>query len=396
MGGRKQMTWICDSLLVLLFLMSVKICGRPNLIVLIWSAAFEGYLLLTRKKLGIDIKFVLLSLCMVLHTFIYNRLVSELSTIRMLELALLPPLFYLLGKQLVWYPQESNISIRRVHMIIAAILIGQFLLSILNLYTYFKSPSYPYRIWSDFWKGETIYATQYSFFAIIWVSLLFYALWILHKRRLLGLGLLSGILAINVFNILNGNRMHLGVMIVVFAFCTAFFCLQNRKNTRLFMTIILSAVFVLAVFLITIGFNIGNIREIPYIERFLRLATNERIGIYKDALRQMPVYLWGGGKMDLGRFAHAHNMWLQMYNDSGIITFILMCLFTILSVGDHVRLLISKHVETELKYIVPPVCLGLGLYLSFELGGRAIPDYIVFFTFFAGMAAQIAECSKNG
>ena len=166
------MTWICDSLLVLLFLMSVKICGRPNLIVLIWSAAFEGYLLLTRKKLGIDIKFVLLSLCMVLHTFIYNRLVSELSTIRMLELALLPPLFYLLGKQLVWYPQESNISIRRVHMIIAAILIGQFLLSILNLYTYFKSPSYPYRIWSDFWKGETIYATQYSFFAIIWVSLL--------------------------------------------------------------------------------------------------------------------------------------------------------------------------------------------------------------------------------
>lgn len=95
--------------------------------------------------------------------------------------------------------------------------------------------------------------------------------------------------------------------------------------------------------------------------------------------------------MDLGSYGHAHNMWLQTYNDSGVIPFTLLCIFTLLNIWDCVKLVMSKGIDEEYKYMIPSVCLGFILYFMFEEGGE---HYIVYYTLFAGMAAKIVHENK--
>ena len=240
-----------------------------------------------------------------------------------------------------------------------------------------------------------MYATQYSFFAVVWVSLLFYGLWIIKKRPWRGSLLLLGIFIINVLNIFNGNRMHMGIMLFVFAFSLLVFFFQNRNNHKLLLhvgTIVVGmAIVLLMVFLL----DVGNVREIPYVKRFLGLATSARVEIYKSVIKQMPYYIWGGNCIDLLGYGHTHNQWLQMYNETGIITFCLLCIFTLLNIVDCVKMFRSKTIETEIKYIVLSVLFGVFLYFCFEAAAQGESDYFVYYPFFAGMVSQIVYSDKE-
>ncbi len=388
----RQMQVMCGAMLVLLFLMMIWVPVISNLLGLICILLFEWYLFLNRKKLLVDRRFVILLFAMLLYVVIYNCQVENMGLGETINLALLPPLFYLLGKQLLYYPQERKSSGRRMWTVIGVILAGHFVLSWLEIYTFYLNPKYPARIWDEFWTGEQFYATQYSFLAVVWVSLLFYGIKILKKKTLLGIGLLVGIFIINVLNIFAGNRMQVGVLLAVFMFSLLIFLLQNRSNRKLLLWFMGVGGILFAVFVIIFIFDVGSIRGSRYISHLLDLTTDVRFEIYRNAVRQMPFYPWGGTQMDLGVFAHAHNMWLQMYNESGIISFLPFCIFTIMNILDWIRIITKTSMEEDIKYVIPPICLGIFLYLTFERGGR---NYIICYTFFAGMAAQLLQEEKG-
>ncbi|MCI8417922.1 MAG: O-antigen ligase family protein [Lachnospiraceae bacterium] len=390
---RCSLVWVINILA--LFLISLKVFGLSNHIILIWVLLFEIYFAIEEKKILFDKKALLLLLCMTIHTLNYKLFGEKLTFGKCLDLILLPVGFYLMGKQMVYFPIKGKISVQRLRVVVVSILLGQIILSGLELYAYFRDPNYPLRVWADFWKGEELYATEYSFYAVIWVSLLFYSIWIIRKKWKLGLGLIVGIIIISYMNVLNGNRMNLGIMLVVFVFSFTLLLFLNRRNPKKIRIFLVAFVCFVGAIGLLIKMNVGGIQKEPYFQRLLILWHNERFEIYKDVLHQMPLHLWGGTQMELGSYGHAHNMWLQMYNDTGIITFTLMVGFTVFSLTDHIQIIIREAVETEIKYLLSAISLGLLLYLTFEVGGRGVPDFIMLYTFFAGITAEIVNVSRN-
>lgn len=386
-----QLWAVYAAVIILLFLDAFRLPVVTVQITLAVILFFEVFLKMHHKSLLTDTKFFLLLAAMLLHVVIYNDRVANMGMGRTLALGTFPALYYLLGKQLLYYPCQGKNDIRKMWYAAGAVMAGHFVFSVIEIYSFYSFSGYPSRIWGDFWTGETYYATRYSFYAVIWVSLLFYSLWMIGKKRLSGLGLLAGILMINGLNIFNQNRMHLGVLIVVFLATLVIFCIQNRNNRKIIFGVMCASVCIGLLFLAIWFFNVGNIKDIPYMRRFLNLTSNERFGIYIRAIKQMPMYLWGGRQMDLGSYGHAHNMWLQTYNDSGVIPFTLLCIFTLLNIWDCVKLVMSKGIDEEYKYMIPSVCLGFILYFMFEEGGE---HYIVYYTLFAGMAAKIVHENK--
>lgn len=390
--NEETMKYVCWGVIFLLFLASFRAPVLSYRMMLVFLVLFEGFLLLSHKKLLLDTKSLLLLIIMPVHVMMYNLRVMPTKDGRGIALACFPALYYLLGKQLLYYPQETQDEEKKMWWVTGAILAGHLVFSLIEIYSFYTSAEYPGRIWGDFWTKGTYYATRYSFYAIIWVSLLFYSLWSVFKKKWSGAGLLVGIIVITGLNIFNGNRLHMGVLAVVFVYSLLIFCIQNRKNRKLLVGAGITTAGIAIVLLLLLVYDVGHIKEFYYVQRLLNVMSDVRFEIYKNVFKQMPTYLWGGRKIDLGPYGHAHNMWLQMYIDSGIVPFSGVCIFAILNIWDCIKIILSNDIKTAYKYIIPPICCGFLLYLAFEDGGE---DYFIYYTLFAGMAAQMLQATKK-
>lgn len=388
----EQINNVCQAVIFLLFLVSFRVPALSYRITLFFLILFECFLLLNHKKLLLDPKALILMIIMPIHVAIYNYSVMPTKDGRGIALACFPALYYLLGKQLLYYPQEEHNEEKKMWRVTGAILAGHLIFSLIEIYSFYTSAGYPGRIWEDFWTKGTYYATRYSFYAVVWISLLFYSLWLIPRKPWRGAGLLAGIILLNILNILNGNRLHMGIQAVVFVCSLLIFCIQNRKNWKLLAGAGVAAAGIAGVGFLLLAYDVGHIKELPYVHRLLNVMSDVRFEIYGNVFRQMPDYLWGGREMDLGPYGHAHNMWLQIYIDSGIFTFFFVCLFGVLNIWDCIKIVLSSEIKTAYKYIIPPVCCGFLVYLAFEDGGE---DYFIYYTLFAGVAAQILQRSRK-
>ena len=387
------MKYACWAMIFLLFMVSFRVPGLSYRIILIFLVIFEGFLILNHEKLLLDTKTSILLIIMPIHVIIYNLCVMSTKDGRGIALACFPALYYLLGKQLLYYPQEIQDEGKKMWRVIGAILMGHLIFSLIEIYSFYTSAGYPGRIWYDFWTKSTYYATRYSFYAIVWISLLFYGLWsIIQKKVWRGLCLIVGIIVISALNIFNGNRLHVGSLVIVFAFSLLIFCIQNRKNRKLLIRVGAVIAGIAIILFLLFVFDVGHIKEFYYVQRLLNVMSDVRFDIYKNVFDQMPTYLWGGRKIDISPYGHAHNMWLQIYIDSGIISFLGICLFTILNIRDCIKIILSNEIKTSYKYIIPPICCGFLIYFFFEDGGE---DYFIYYTLFAGIAAQIIQAEMK-
>ena len=99
--------------------------------------------------------------------------------------------------------------------------------------------------------------------------------------------------------------------------------------------------------------------------------------------------------MDLLGLNHAHNYWLEMANQTGLLPFIPVALFTVSSFFDAVKLILNKNVSDKIKYLLPSVLMGISLYLYVEVGGVDRPDYFLYFALMAGIVCQFRKCAEH-
>ena len=104
-----QMRIVCNIMLTILFLETMWLPIIKERFILVCILLFEWYLFLCCKELLIDKRFFVLLIATCLHVVIYNCLIERMKPGEAMDLALLPPLFYLLGKQLLYYIGRAHV-----------------------------------------------------------------------------------------------------------------------------------------------------------------------------------------------------------------------------------------------------------------------------------------------
>ena len=147
------MKYACWAMIFLLFMVSFRVPVLSYRIILIFLVIFEGFLILNHEKLLLDTKTSILLIIMPIHVIIYNLCVMSTKDGRGIALACFPALYYLLGKQLLYYPQEIQDEGKKMWRVIGAILMGHLIFSLIEIYSFYTSAGYPGRIWYDFTRS---------------------------------------------------------------------------------------------------------------------------------------------------------------------------------------------------------------------------------------------------
>lgn len=393
---REKTFWIVN--VFILFLYAVDLFGFRNKIAIVWIGLAGLYCVAMKTIVKPDKKMLLLTTGMFFHAAIFKYYNPEWSITLILSLAVVPILFYFLGEQLVGNALESNSYELKAEIVVVAISIGMFIHALLNFYAWTQGHNGKY--WDDFWPDVLCQiTTEHSFLAVAVASLIAYGIYYLTKKWYYAVVILSSALIANIINIIYDNRLVLVLTAIVLGVNVIICIYLNRKSKKVIYFCIGAVMTLFLCVALVVGLDVGGIKETPY---FLRLTAkdggilyNIRFAAHAKAASQLFSNWKGGGTMDLLGLNHAHNYWLEMANQTGLLPFIPVALFTVSSFFDAVKLILNKNVSDKIKYLLPSVLMGISLYLYVEVGGVDRPDYFLYFALMAGIVCQFRKCAEH-
>lgn len=173
------------------------------------------------------------------------------------------------------------------------------------------------------------------------------------------------------------NRTSLLIILVCFITTVLF-------SDRLTIKKIRNVFFILFITGVSISFFNGNVLGIrnywystTLANRFEQnqLTSDPRVLAWKNGFFGLFQYPFGGRKTFLGGLSYAHNMWLDIGVDTGALPFLLMVLFTLLSL-----IVVIKFIKSDNQLLLKSIIVGL--FVSFNLTFFVEPVIQASFTYF--------------
>lgn len=289
----------------------------------------------------------------------------------MIRMTVIPFLFYYYGKAVVVL-QEHSICEQRSKVLIIVLSIGLFIGSALNMISWVKFGFENGRAWGEFWTGQRLPATQHVFWDLLIISLTFYATCFWKKGCIINGILLSGSLWSLWFSLFTGSRTLVVVFGLVLVLNVFLYCYLNWKNEskkkkikNLLLGILITCILIFIAYFLNIG-EISDFIENSIWGRNGGVLHNIRFEAQISVLRQLFKYPFGGNQMELAGLNYAHNVWLDMANRAGLLPFILIVMYTILTVCNLMKLIRNQVIGQEIKFILVSVYIALFLYYMVE------------------------------
>ncbi len=163
---------------------------------------------------------------------------------------------------------------------------------------------------------------------------------------------------------------------LAFAVCTSFAIFLSTRNSRRTSKVL--ALLLVVVATIVVALNIERVLAAPILERLSdRGLQTPRYTAWMTVIASLPSHLLGGRAIYLGDVGFAHNIWLDVAYDAGIVPLLCLLSFHALHVRDFYRIATSR---LPLPVIVLFVCLAI----SFLGGFMAEPVLQSSAPYFAG------------
>ena len=353
---------------------------------------FFQYLL--SKKLAVDPESLLLFAGMLIYGIIGK---GENNFFWNIKVVLLPFLFYLYGKSVISLSNRQECQ-HRTNALIVALNTGLLIASMLNAVNWVTDRLVYGRSWREFWTDVVKPATQHVFYNVITVALIFYGIYCWKKNKLLSLFLIAGGIWSLWFSLISGSRTLIAIFVLVFGLNILLFYCLNRANHKIrksmhILFLILLGICALAGFCYI--FNIGGFSDYmksPMWARDGGILHNVRFEIQWKAITQLFKYPMGGSQMELSRWNHTHNVWLDIANRSGLIPFCLIVAYTIATIYNLIKLLIKQTVPQAMKYLLMSSYLSLFLYYMIE---PALEANIIYWSVWALICGLIKGVLQN-
>ena len=387
--------FICVNLLCLL-IFSMQLYQAPDIKTLIWLLVMWIYIIATTRKNVIDFKSLFLLVGMCLHAYMFGQYNDQFTNQELVELAVIPFFAYIGGKLLVAFLDRKKLS-KGIKLLVLIVAFGITVHATLNYMNYLETGFIieSGKRWLDYWSQVPLFSTEHSFYGAMMAGLLFYACYELVNRHLHGILVLLGVIWVNYINIQVMNRMVFAITIVVFLLGLIIYAFLVRKDKKKIKIILVITGCLAAAVFVILYLNIGGIRDTAFYSALLNrdggVIKNVRFQIYWSAIKQIIPCWQGGMQMDLLGYDNAHNFWLQVAYESGIIPFLCLVIYTVWNFYDILKLLMGKNIDISPKLLLVTAYLGMFCYFMTEQGGNGTAEFIMYFTLMGGIISQTVK-----
>lgn len=377
--------------LLFIFLIFINFRDIPNRYALLGAAGLYLLYIILYKKIQLDLNGILLGLTL----FIYARL-RGFQTGNVIMYTALPLAFTLFGKSMMTVEREKNRYSYFILLPVIVFLIGYSGHGVLNGITYFVKGTLGegIRYWADFWTGDIIPGTQHSIYLVSMLAMIFPAIVYFKKYKVVCSSFLICGVFFLYYALISLARSPILIFGIVWVWEILLFIFLNRNNARL-MGYIKRALFagciagVIVVGLIFLNWDtISHLRFVENLSKDGGILNNVRFVAQRSVLVNLFKYPKGG--MPIEGLKMAHNVWLDMALDTGILTFGMFTLYTVISLVQLIRLLRSSAPE-ELKYVMSGIYFAFILYYSVEPALNANIQFLVPWIFNNGLIAGVVQ-----
>ena len=163
-----------------------------------------------------------------------------------------------------------------------------------------------------------------------------------------------------------------------------------------------------SLFTLAIGWNIVYTKNIYNIQGWInnsnlfnrfsgaKILDDSRIEFKRAYIRNMLNYPFGGGELRkaLGNI-YAHDLYLDVYSDVGIIGYFLICLFMICSVIRLIKVIKNNRISNDLRLII--ICVFLAILIEFMVEPIIIgvPWMLCIYCFLCGIIKPLKVISSE-
>lgn len=377
---------VLDNLILLVLLLAAMniFLGGSYLIL----AAFALLMFRDRKLVLDKTSFLLCTFAAIYILFYAFNNGASTSLFRVLVL----PVAYIMGFSLA-----ANKGQAYINRIVVAISCAMALHSFINLFyniSFRGIEAFRSGISYDFWSRSISSATgqaSYYFFLVGMLPFLLFSYGALRNR----LVLIAAYFLALIHDLLLGGRTFLVLTMISCAYgvSMSFIFSQNRKK---FVRVLLILAGVLLAVHLAYSYNLFGIQEVVgssyFYHRFVTTALDitesgrfQRRMIYIQNILQYP---FGGShiRIDLG-IGYAHDLWLDVFDDAGIIAMIFLCCYTI---GMVVRLLryLQNNKDYNSRLLIGGVMITVLISFFSEPILAACPINLAIFCLIDGMLTR--------
>ena len=350
----------------------------------------SSYCILQRKILA-GVREILLFFTMALYIWFSGK-----RNLTGISIILLPVLFQMAGRYMLNNAKYRKEFIRCLWCLIGVFVLGYTIHAILNTGTYWLyGLGERGRVWKDVWTGYEVPATQHNIYFLPALAVVFPAIIYIKKQKAVcGVSLVIAAFFI-WFSVISRSRTPLVIFAIALLWGIFFWCVYNWKDKKTQKTILICGAAILAIILVgglVAWMNLEKIQNTSFYTTFQRgggILHNVRFKAQLNALKQLFVYPFGGYQMDLGVLEMAHNLWLDTANAAGILPFISLVVYTLLSAYDMLRTLRSGKVPLSVKYVLSSLWLVMILYYMIEPALEATVQFLVPWTFMNGIVYEL-------
>jgi hypothetical protein len=376
--GGKRINALDLGILLLLFLFSLNFLNYSNYIILVLFAVTCVRMLMVSGNPFMVNQF---DLFILLFCFTY-ALIKGIYYQDMVEcyrtFLLLPVISFFIGRML--YQISRKFTVLEPKNIMLVLTFGTFLYGILNIYYRYQMGynliwnAAENRMCIDFWSNKDIWPTVEAHFFLLIAALLFYTIFLTKSTAFRIVYFIC--LSLTIFAALDiGSRTLLVLMILVFVLLLLQYLHSRgilwRKKRKLLLGLSVVTAYLCFAYLAN-SFGLRTLVEDSSLYRRMTstevssvLDINGRGIRYMAVISDMPTHLFGnidlGGDLSQGGLGSAHNTWLDIYKEVGVIPFILFLWITALIFGK-----LRMKVKT-LGFFHPEVILFVSIILMLNL-----------------------------
>lgn len=373
----KRETVFCGIVLVYLLCYFAKLFGFPDLLTLLLGASICMILLIKQKKFRMDVGVCLIAVMM----FSYCIIVFGLRAIGIM-MPYIPIVIYVLSHYVakeIKMQRESELQLKKV---MYCLVFGHTIHGVLNSYMYFAGyRGKASRFWVDIWEQQMMPGTQLTIYYLAVFALLFPAI-IYFKRKKLINGLIIVFSLFFIYaSLATRTRTTLLVLILVFAGQAVLYAILEKNKVMQYVTpkkigiFLIGTIGVICLLVLMLKDNEMIRVFIDNLDKDGGILNNVRFTAQRQALSQIFDYPFGGNQMvmDLNM---AHNAWLDIANEAGIIPFFAFAAFTFWTIYELICFTLKKEIGTEIKLITVGIYVAFFLYYTVEPALKASVHFI--------------------
>ena len=341
------------------------------------------------NTMKMDIVFIFLMLFSICYAIFYGSLGDTYKTIMK---QFVYPMCYFVGLNLFSNKKKTTNAVdanNQVAISVYVVAIGALIHFVLNAWTNRGSEN---RNTIDFWTKEVSSATGQALLAVLALSV--FATWLFQskgiKKKLLAF---SGLGVIFAYNLILAGRtiLILALLVIALAYFYAMKSSGIAEKARKSIFVILAVLAVAVMFFnntlgiqdMILGSNLSN--------RFdnIEMLEDTRIQLKLRYLTHMFEYPMGGNYLRPLVDGYAHELYLDAYNDVGIIGYLLVILVVISCTYTVVKLIRSRNLSSNASSLLLCAFFAMNIVFFLEPILQGAPWLFCLFCFLSGIAKSI-------